>query len=117
MSSELDALVYSNIKNNITDPDHLLEIGRAIEAGGVLDDINNAINEGLSETTIKRACCLGRQGVDKIGVPVRIFKSESTQSADPLHNKYHYTDKYVKVPESMCAQYPDYFPDSDQCNA
>jgi len=99
----LDALVYAGIKNNITDQQPLEDLASTlppyVNSGG-LSDKNNAINNILRNTTIKRACCMGLDG-DKKGITVRI-PIPTAETSSSLGTKFGYYDKLISVPSSLC---------------
>ena len=112
-SNQLDALVYANIRNNLT-PSQMTNTGLSTtivppnpsKTGDYLDGI-------LSETVIKRACCnnLNRSNVNSssFAVPVRIPMPvdyiPGDNSLASVWKKFGYIDKTVYVPASMCGEY------------
>ena len=107
----MDALVYSGITNNVTNQKVLEDLANQlnIESKNV-DDIQNKLNDYLLNTTIKRACCLGRTGPQKIdgstGVNVKIPIPKgynlSKDIGNSLKTQYKYIDKTVYVPHEFC---------------
>ena len=106
MSSEIDVLVFSNLKNNMTNDDFPIYIPNS-----QIPDITT-IDNFLTNTTIKRSCCnprLNRKVPIRIPLTDDIRKnqlSNLTSSDPPI--KYNYYDKYVNVPQELCSAYPDY---------
>ena len=100
----IDALIYSNIKNNLpNDVMNNIIKSRGISSSGSRSGNNDKFNQILSNTTIKRACALNRQGIPRneneknsLGVDVRIPIPKGYNSADDdnpiLHTKYNYVD-------------------------
>ncbi|VBB18533.1 hypothetical protein YASMINEVIRUS_996 [Yasminevirus sp. GU-2018] len=104
-----DALVSASIKNNLTTPgqlsywrDRLFKLGTPTD-----DQIKNNLDNILSNTTIKRACCLGGTDPNNFNVNVRIPLPENYTTGIPeINTKFGYIDKVVSVPSSMCKNLP-----------
>jgi hypothetical protein len=121
----IDALVYTTIQNNITDPNTLSGLSNTVyppgNVGNTVAGVSNYLTSILHDTTIKRACCLGQAGNGSTnGVNVRIpipTGYNITQDVDaPIRQQFGYIDKRIQVPSSMCSKYPDYTPGSPSCN-
>ena len=109
-----DALVKAGIKNNLTSPDQIRKWGNHISMGvsgtPTAPQIKTNLDNILSNTTIKRACCLGGDGRDpnNFRVNVRIPIPANYSSDIPKINKdFGYIDKSVMVPSSMCNGLPN----------
>ena len=110
MSEPIDALVYASIKNNLT-TQQLSDAGMTsrftVPSGSTLPRFMNDI---LSNTTIKKACCLksGRDGNtdDKFSVRVKIPVPKNynfNDASEPdIWKKFGYIEKTVNVPKTMC---------------
>ena len=116
----LNALVYTSIQNNIPQNDARFstlttKLGfNSASAEVTASEINNI----LSETTIKRACCLANQNGDgwgktsdddtyfkidvKIPTPSENFSYGPSQQAQ-TQKKFGYIDSTIYVPKNMCA--------------
>lgn len=72
------------------------------------DQIKNSLNNILSNTTIKRACCLG--GTDpnnfKVNVRIPIPSDYSVSGVPKINTDIGYIDHVVTVPSSMCKNLP-----------
>jgi hypothetical protein len=80
----MDALVYAEINNNLTNQELIQDLANQANINSSnLNDIQNKLNQYLDETTIKRACCMGRAGPNKgdgsTGINVKI----------PIHDEYN----------------------------
>jgi len=117
-----DALVYTSINNNINNLDQINALVNSPSSQMV--DVNNAANAVLSATTIKRACCMGRAGLDtnnpEHGIKVRIpipKNYDITKDVNSTLQRYHgYIDQTVYVPPELCAAIPLYTPTSTSCD-
>jgi hypothetical protein len=107
----MDALVYSEMSNNITDQEELQNLANLLNLNSSnITEIDNQLNEYLKMTTIKRACCMGRDGPNKgdgsTGVIVRIPKpntyNTSTDVNKSLEDRFNYIEKTVYVPSKLC---------------
>lgn len=107
----MDGLVYSEINNNITNQKVLEDLANQLNIDSTnSDEITNKLNEYLSKTTIKRACCLGRSGPKKLdgstGVNVKIAIPPGhnlNKDINPnLKNQFKYIEKTVYVPHEFC---------------
>lgn len=105
-----DALAHAEIKNNMTSPEQM-ENWRSTVFFGSTDKSNEQIKDQLdavlSNTTIKRACCLGAEDANKPGnykVNVRIPVPKGWQAGDgpQVGLDYGFIDKEVSVPKTMC---------------
>ena len=111
MSDLLDPLVYSGIKNNLT--------SQQLNDTGLTNSLTQGsnVNDILNNTTIKRACCIYKNRPNNnestYTIPVRIPTYTKYTNNDPLininlWNKFNYIDKSVKIPKSMCDNFPGY---------
>jgi hypothetical protein len=111
--ASVDALVYSEINNNMIDKDELDEWRSSIfvRDGTLIDkQITDRLNDVMKNTTIKRACCLGNVSEDdpdmlvvnaRIPIPLSINSSDLSS----LNNKFKYYDKRIHVPKSLCNEF------------
>lgn len=110
----LDALIYSDIKNNIIGSD-LNKITARISTVPNSNELEH-LDDILKDTVIKRACCInhGRQGnetlenyiVDvRIPIPKDFDFSKVNETKAKLYKKFGYIDKSVYVPKSICENY------------
>lgn len=116
-----NALVHAYIRNNIHDADPLREL--AMKTGGNKDtqeQNNDQINSLLTDTIIKRACCMNKAGTaNAISVKIPVPKGYNlNNSSNPtLQKKFNYITKSITVPTSYCtSRYPDYTKGSESCN-
>lgn len=124
MSDLVDALVYVSLPNNISDRTELYNIAKQTGIPNPsqisVPQAEQYLTKLLSSTTIKRACCTGRDGIGEgKGVNVRIpFPKGYTGGIDPVAKKFGYVDKTINVPSSMCTSgdYVGYTPGSTQCD-
>jgi len=112
MTESLDALTYSEIRNNMTDNDSLdMWRGQLFTTSGTLTDkqVADKLDQILSSTTIKRACCLGNNligdNTKPLKVNVRIPIPTGMTDLPAINKKFGYYDRVVYVPRSMCGQY------------
>ena len=113
--SPLDALIYTEIENNIpVGNKHFDELESIL---GIQSEAESELNSYLNNTTIKRACCLAQQtgtgwsgyspdgeylGIDvKIPTPTNYVYGEDNHSQ--IQKKFGYIVKKVYVPKSMCS--------------
>jgi hypothetical protein len=114
MNNNIDALVYSQITNNLPYAE-MSNIVRNynLSSDGTNTGNNNTLNNILSNTTIKRACALNRQGIpitendkNNLGVNVRIpIPSGYNMNDDDnsvLHEQFGFIEKKIYIPNSMC---------------
>lgn len=124
--SGLDALVYSQLKNNIKDD-------RAQKWGGHKYETNRQLFDKMEDvikhTTIKRACCMKKQAetagdmyVINVNIPVPKdlnWDGDDAPTKVGIKKKYGFITKKVNVPKSMCNSEMlggDYQPGQDTCN-
>ena len=76
-----DALVSASIKNNLTTPDQITYWRNTLFQNGTPTDsqVLNSLNNILSDTTIKRACCLGGPDPNNFSVNVKFPSQKITQ--------------------------------------
>ena len=134
MTNYVNALVYAQIKNNVTDPNiiknyqHLPQLKYLNDYSDWIN-VSNIVNKDLmtkelEDTTIKRACCQTKKSVFNTKNPLNItvkIPQPCTQD-DPnctLPNpgpqtEYHYIEKPVSIPYEIYEKYKDiyYFDDT-----
>ena len=107
----MDALVYSEINNNIVDTEQLQNLANEVNiTASNLTDIQSKLNGYLNKTTIKRACCMGRAGANKgdgsTGVAVRIpipTNYDTNQDLNKnMENQFGFIEKTVYVSQELC---------------
>jgi hypothetical protein len=102
-----DTLVEASMKNNMTSKDQIAYWRGVLFSQGTPSDqdVKNALDQVLSNTTIKRACCLGSSNANAndFSVNVRIPIPKNYSSDIPQINKnFGYIDKTVRVPSKLC---------------
>ena len=107
----MDALVFSEITNNLTNQKALQELANQLNIDSQnIDEIQAKLNDYLVKTTIKRACCLGRAGPkstdNSTGISVKIpiptdYKLDKDINS-PLKTQFKYAEKTVYVPSELC---------------
>ena len=111
MSDILDALVYSDITNNMTNEQRLDNGLGDLTSNSVSMTTGDYLDSILDNTTIKRACSMhrGKVGVNQdnfiVNVRIPTPKDHKYDPDDPsveLQKKFGYIDKPVNVPASMC---------------
>jgi hypothetical protein len=117
----VDALAYSYIKNNLTL--NQMESYPLLGSITVPEPTNpdGGFTDLLSNTTIKRACCVGYASLDgsdsyqvKVRIPVpKNYDVKSTINAT-LSGKFGYIDKVINIPTSMCPS--GYKKKTNQCD-
>jgi hypothetical protein len=115
----LDSLAYASMENSLLTQDDMKTWRNmnitGISADTTSDQIQSKLNKILSNTTLKRACCLQQPDQSSSPdnnvwqIPVRIpvfnssqFTSETKQKLVPYEKSYNYYDKIVKIPKTMC---------------
>lgn len=111
--TQIDALTYAAMQNNITDGDKLYQLAlpygqQNLSTSGINDYLNNNV---LNQTTLKRACCLKKPAVGvnnayQINVRIPLPPDVKLDLSNPVHQlykKYGFYDKTVVVPQTMCA--------------
>ena len=114
--NRIDSSMYAQMRNNLTSKD-LIDLGISstyIAKAPDASKLNSYLDDILSNTTVKRACCTqnnkGKTTSDKISVLVRIpipsseYSYGDNPSADIWQN-HGYIDKYINVPVSVCNTY------------
>ncbi len=106
MANVVDALVFAAIANNVvTDADGINSIIQY--TSGILPSqtgttIGPTLNNILTKTEIKRACCLGKGTIDvRIPLPAEI-QLGTVVTSDVLKKKFNYWDKTVAIPKGLC---------------
>jgi hypothetical protein len=114
MSNQLDALVYAGLINNIpVDSNQDSEFSLLVRFAGAKDQPDvpaqkQYIEDRLSNTTIKRACCMAKRNSGKIDtdntytVNVKIPIPPGDNTLNPTGQKFGYKNIPVKVPLNMC---------------
>ena len=109
MNNNVDALIYSQISNNLPN----LEMANIVRTYNLSSDGTNigndiTLNNILSNTTIKRACALNIQGIptnedekNKLGINVSIpipagYNMENDDNA-LLHEQFGFINKKVYI--------------------
>lgn len=108
-----DALVYSGNTNILIDDAMLSNMTG--DAGFITGNTNNdrkkSVENLLSYTNLKRACCLrkGNESTLKLNVrlPISIPDTSLSGFRKDVNAKIQYTDKTIDVPLSMCDQLDD----------
>lgn len=103
----LNPLIYATIKNNI--PSKNLKdynLTRAL-SNNASNDANTYLNNVLSNTSIKRACCLNTDASKQtLTIPVRIPMPHNVNTEDDINQTdelaYGYYDTQVSFPTSIC---------------
>ncbi len=133
----VNALAFSSIKNNVpsSHPRYTKILTNANITGTNEVDKKKQIENILSETTIKRACCMAKNSeksnmvTDDVTnqnyytIDVKIpFPSGYESQASDFEKKFGYTTVKVYVPEEQCASLPSaYSPDNtndfSKCNS
>jgi hypothetical protein len=110
----MDALVYASIKNNVGLTDSAADktkIDNMARTVGLSDmsrtEFKAKADEILSNTTIKRACCMrANKDAEPFKVGVRIPIPTGYNIGDEVNSdiklKFKYFDKKITVPTSMC---------------
>lgn len=107
MANAVDALIYASISNSIKTTAQGID-SIVNYAGSQLSSINvlPTLDTVISNTTLKRACCLGSKSVAvRIPLPKEITFDVVTDKSTVL-KKFNYYDKIVTIPPQLCpAQY------------
>ena len=102
-----DALLYASMLNTLTSPTELANIRNAWNTSNMslpTSNSNNYINQHLYQTTIKRACCLGKEGGDTIKVRIPVTDIDDFDiDVRETYNKYKYIEKEIVVPPNVCS--------------
>ncbi len=106
MANVVDALVYAAIANNVTtDADginSIIQYTSGILPSQTGSTIGPTLNNVLTQTEIKRACCLGKGTIDvRIPLPKEI-QLGTVVTSDVLKKKFNYWDKTVAIPKGLC---------------
>lgn len=111
-----EALIYANFRNLLTDKESLDYFDKKLQPRGFLplgskQETLQKLDDILSLTNIKRACCLGSQDPDDQNSliikqqlpppPGHVF--DTTTSRGKIYKKYGFIEKNVKIPKSLCA--------------
>lgn len=123
MSNKIDALLYTQIPNNLS-PSNIIDSGLS-SIFNPPDPANSAsyYNQQLNQTTLKKLCCmnLNRLGVDQstfqttIRIPVPSGYNFGTNPNADIWQKFGYIEKTISVPSSVCKSIPGYDYTSDSC--
>jgi hypothetical protein len=107
----MDALVYAEINNNLTNQELVQDLANQANINSSnLNDIQNRLNQYLDDTTIKRACCMGRAGPNKgdgstginVKIPIPDGYNLNQDINKNLETQFQYIEKTVYVPQEMC---------------
>ena len=121
-SDPIDALVFTEIKNNVTDNASLDDFQQKFGLNTTkVDEIRPQLDDILTRTTIKRACCLnkGKTGTSSpyiinVRIPVPNSHNFSKETNADLNKKFNFIEKPVSVQDKFC---PDgYTYKSNKCN-
>ena len=106
MANLIDALIYATIDNNTTSP---TELNSILTVDPDLPtqtntQLNTALNNILSETTLKRACCLANpKGQINVKIPIPSgTQIGSGLPIDLVYNKFDYVTKTITIPQNLC---------------
>jgi hypothetical protein len=118
-SNLINALVFSQIQNNIPQTNNRYDTVARVAGGRSENSLNNLINQ----TTIKRACCMAKNSggnnkttingenyytiAVKIPTPENYVYGEDTISLQ--QKKFGYVTSEVNVPASMCSSFDPEF--------
>ena len=114
-----DALMYSQMQNVMTqdkDYDFWRQANiTGIDANSTKNEIDKKLNVILSNTTLKRACCLEKpeqktppdKSVWQIDVRLPVpnidkFQKSTEQQLGPPEKLYNYYDKAILIPKTLC---------------
>ena len=97
------SLILASMKNNIIDPDEMFELGKRFKGDYRIstgDSQKNAaardiLNQSVSLTSKKRACCLGQKAID-IRIPLPIGIDPDQSAIGQLAAKYGFYDKLIE---------------------
>ena len=120
----LDSLIYASIKNKVKDDDTMHYYSQTIEDDsfdpmGPYSEQWKILDNMVDNTTIKRACCLGKDNIDvRIPIPKKILNDIESNNFDnanlDLMKSIGFFDKRIEIPKGRC---PDgYSPSSKQCD-
>jgi len=102
-------LAKASIENEITDREGLLYLGANglyTEVSGSTDTVNKNLNAILSNTTLKRACCLGNKKITvRIPVPDPDYVHGGAYAG--IESTYGYIDKDIEIDLSDCDKLPN----------
>ena len=119
----MDALVYAKTKNIMTNDD-LRYTGVNFSSGGDSLSLIQQANQYLDETTIKRACCMNRDGPNKgdnskgvnVKIPIPTGFDVNSHALNPAtNNQFGYIEKTVFVPSSLCK--PEWKKNTPYCDS
>jgi len=116
----LNALIYTSIQNNIpqSDPRFNKLVTKLGLTSGEANVVSNQIDNILSETTLKRACCIANQkgpnysnqsadgkyiGID-VKIPTPPNYEYSNDSMGSTQKKFGYINTKMYIPKEMCNQ-------------
>jgi hypothetical protein len=97
------SLILASMKNNIIDPNAMFELGKRMKGDyriSVGDDTKNTaarnvLNQSISLTNKKRACCMGQKTVD-VRIPLPIGTVPDKSAIGLLSEKYGFYDKLIQ---------------------
>lgn len=104
MSTISDVLATATIKNNMILPKQLEYWRQRLFVNGTHtdDQIKQYLDDILSSTTIKRACCLNGADKKKINVRIPIPKNLSLEGLPQINKDFGYIDKIIEIPSGLC---------------
>ena len=101
-----DSLINTRIRNKVSNPEQYLPSEFITSSSTTTDVLNNAVDEILDKTTIKRACCLARSTDTNVSVNVKLPVYPDIDFASlidgSIQQKFGYINKTVSVPMSLC---------------
>ena len=104
--TNIDSLINTRIRNKVSNPGQYLPSEFITSSSTTTDVLNNAVDEILDKTTIKRACCLARSTDTNVSVNVKLPVYPDIDFASlidgSIQQKFGYINKTVSVPMSLC---------------
>jgi len=110
INNYIDALAYAQMPNMILDSENIDTMIQ--KYNNISDNLNTAkseLNGMLSQTQIKRACCLynGRKGTASpytisVRIPVTSNIDWTSQTFAQIKQQLGFIDKNVKIPQALC---------------
>lgn len=103
-----DILATLSMKNNMVSPLEIEYWRRRLFVNGTHSDeqIRTYLDNILSSTTVKRACCLDGSDRKKVNVRIPIPKNLSIEGLPQINKDFGFIDKVVEVPAGMCENLP-----------
>ena len=100
-----DALAHAQIMNNMVDSESIGDWRTRLLYSGDTSDLKNDLDTIMSNTTIKRACCLGALSENdryKVKVRIPIPAGYDVNEASEQLVPYGVIDKEIEIPKSFC---------------